>query len=286
MKSLTINEVIEKYKLGERNFSKFDLRYLNLSGINLKNINLEGSNLEGSNLEGSNLEGSNLTYTNLNYANLKGANLHNVYLSYASFKKAILNGVNLDKAYLNCANLEKVQLQKANLKKSYFNKSNLSRVILNDSDLTGAYLTGADLSYASLKRVNLCNACLVGVKGINKNFFRAFYNENTQFPCNFDPLDFEMVKTQTITMKELLPAFVRIYELSCKYLGPTITQKYWQISCPSNNLLQQFSLNNPKEIIFLGDLSQLMNESQQVCFQKWLQNFIALCSNIIYDFNT
>lgn len=232
------------------------------------------------------LEGSNLTYTNLNYANLKGANLQDVYLSYASLKKVILNDANLNKAYLNCANLEKGQLQNANLKKSYFNQSNLSRVILNNSDLTGAYLTGADLSYASLKKVNLCNACLVGVKGINKNFFSAFYNETTQFPHNFNPLDFEMVKIQTITMKELLPAFVHVYELSCKYLGPTITQKHWKTSCPSNNLLQQFSLNNQKKIIFLGDLNQLINESEQVSFQKWLQNFIAICSKIIDDFNT
>ena len=296
MNSLIIDELIKKYKLGERNFSKLDLRYLNLSGINLRNINLEGSNLEGSNLEGSNLEGSNLkgsnlegsnlTYTNLNYANLKEANLQKVYLSYASLKNAILNGVNLYKSYLNCANLEKSQLQNANLRKIYFNQSNLSRVILNDSNLTGAYLIGADLSYASLKRVNLCDACLVGVKGIKKNFFGAFYNETTQFPSNFNPRDFKMVKTQIITMKELICSFVCVYELSCKYLGSNITQKNWQISCPNKELLQQFSLNNQKKIIFLGNSSQLINEYQQVSFKKWLQNFIALCSNIIHDFNS
>jgi hypothetical protein len=44
---MTVEELLERYAAGERNFSDADLRGLDLSGANLSRINLTCANLEG-----------------------------------------------------------------------------------------------------------------------------------------------------------------------------------------------------------------------------------------------
>ncbi len=85
----------------------------------------------------------------------------------------------------------------------------------------------------------------------------------------------------SLRIDEIMSTFIYIYELSCEYLGSVTTQKYWKMSCPNKNLLQQFSLNNPKIITFEEDLNQPISQFEEVLFQEWLEKFTNICSNTI-----
>jgi hypothetical protein len=86
-------------------FTKVDLREINLKGVYLEEANLTKVNLRGANLEGANLEGANLKEAYLEGANLGGANLKE-----ADLEEANLRGTNLRKANLRKANLVKALL--------------------------------------------------------------------------------------------------------------------------------------------------------------------------------
>lgn len=243
---------------------------------NLKNYNLCNANLAGADLKNFNLEG----------ANLQGANLQGAYLTNASMRKAILNEANLEKAHLNNVNFEQAKLRAANLQNSYLNRANLTKAILDNSNLQGAYLTGAYLCGASLKTVDLRDAHLVGINLVKTDLEGSFYNENTQFPQDFDPANAGMIKVKDITIKQLLPYLNHLYRLGCKYLGSTLATKYWQTSCPNSQWFNQFSLEKNTNIIFLGDLDKPITLLQQQYSQEWANSFVTKCSAIVRDFPT
>ena len=72
---MTAEELIQKYKAGERDFRYVDLRGANLRGADLSEANLSGADLSGANLSGANLRGADLRWANLRWANLRGADL-------------------------------------------------------------------------------------------------------------------------------------------------------------------------------------------------------------------
>jgi hypothetical protein len=110
--------------------------------------NFRGAQLEEAvNLEGVTLYEVNLSYASLHRANLSQANLHGAQLNGTVLIEAVLCGANLSKAELYRAYLGEANLQGANL--------------------SGANLQGADLQGAYLEK--------------------ALYDEQTQFPPNFDP---------------------------------------------------------------------------------------------------
>ncbi|MGK7961190.1 pentapeptide repeat-containing protein [Crocosphaera sp.] len=93
-------ELLQRYRLGERNFQKAELSSLNLQHLNLENINLIGANLSETNLQ----------YSNLNRAKLISANLENANLTGVSLVKAKLIGANLTNANLTDADLTNADL--------------------------------------------------------------------------------------------------------------------------------------------------------------------------------
>ncbi|MDJ0660174.1 MAG: pentapeptide repeat-containing protein [Crocosphaera sp.] len=93
-------ELLQRYRLGERNFQQAELSKINLQHLNLENINLIGANLSGTNLE----------YSNLNRAKLIAANLENANLTGVSLVKAKLIGANLTNANLTNADLTNADL--------------------------------------------------------------------------------------------------------------------------------------------------------------------------------
>ena len=71
---------------------------------------------------------------------------------------------------------------------------------LTGADLTGADLTGADLSWADLRRADLTGAFLNGAdlrraEITGAKFWWAIYDDDTEFPEGFDPVEFKMKKT-------------------------------------------------------------------------------------------
>ncbi|MDJ0730010.1 MAG: pentapeptide repeat-containing protein [Crocosphaera sp.] len=93
-------ELLQRYRLGERNFQQAELSKMNLQHLNLEKINLIGANLSGTNLQ----------YSNLNRAKLIAANLTDANLTGVSLVKAKLIGANLTNANLTNANLTNADL--------------------------------------------------------------------------------------------------------------------------------------------------------------------------------
>lgn len=101
---ISVEELVESYNSGRRDFSDIGLCNLDLSGINLVGANLTGAKLISSNLSSANLAGANLSYTYL-----AGANLGNANLVDANLTRAILTGVNLENANLRGAETKGIE---------------------------------------------------------------------------------------------------------------------------------------------------------------------------------
>jgi uncharacterized protein YjbI with pentapeptide repeats len=95
---MTIEELLSRYRAGQRDF-----RNLNLIAANLRNVNLSGANLSGANLTRANLTKTNLSYANLSDAVITGANLTETSLVKANLTNADLSEVQLGHADLRGA---------------------------------------------------------------------------------------------------------------------------------------------------------------------------------------
>jgi uncharacterized protein YjbI with pentapeptide repeats len=142
---MTVEEFLQQYATGERDFTAILLCEANLSGVNLSGINLTKANLSIANLSGANLSGANLSGAKLNVAKLSGANL---------------SGANLSGAILNVANLVRADLSDAELVEASLIRAELLRADLSGANLSGVNLTGADLGETSLRSANLSGANL------------------------------------------------------------------------------------------------------------------------------
>ena len=175
---MTVEELLKKYAVGERNFAGINLTEANLSGVNLSGANLKGANLSVANLSGANLSKTNLTGAKLNIARLSGAHLGGAnltdadlnvaYLVRVDLKKAILTGAKLIRAELiraelSGANLSGANLSGATLTEATLRGANLSQANLRGANLQGTSLTGANLEQANLQGADLSRADLSGV---------------------------------------------------------------------------------------------------------------------------
>ena len=198
-----------------------------LSGIDAANTDLRGINLIGANLRKVNFKGANLTKANLSRANLLNADLKETKLRSADLKQALLMEAKFEKANLTLTDLQGADLWGVNLVKANLTGADLTGADLTGANLTGADLTGANLSKANLRGANLTNARLQGanltnarLKGANLesanlkesnlaqiNFYKSelvTFNNNTIFPKNFRPETRGMVKSESISQKELM----------------------------------------------------------------------------------
>lgn len=152
---MEIEELLNKYERGERDFGAINLCEANLSGVNLSGANLSGSNLSVANLSGANLHLANLSNAKLNVARMSGANL-----SKANLNRAILNVANLIRADLGGAELIQAALIRAELIRAELSRANLNGANLSTADLREARLRQANLSRANLGGANLRGASL------------------------------------------------------------------------------------------------------------------------------
>ncbi len=125
---IPLQEVVERYQAGERNFAGIglysqasrmlkdaDLSGINLSGADLSQIKLEKTNLSGACLRGTDFVYSDLRSVNLSHADLSHANLRccywiNVDFSHACMARAVLFESELTDANLFGTNLEAIIL--------------------------------------------------------------------------------------------------------------------------------------------------------------------------------
>ncbi len=149
---MTVEEFLEKYTVGIRDFSGVDLAEANLNGAKLSEVILTHANLNVVNLSGAILNGANLRYAKLNVARLSGAHLSN----------ADLKGASLNVANLIRADLSRAQMRKTSLIRAELIRANLSRADLHKANLRNADLREASLRQANLREANLSLACLKG----------------------------------------------------------------------------------------------------------------------------
>lgn len=262
LKSAAIVELQKSYNLGERQFSKIELRRADLRGLNLSYADLRGADLSSANLREINLRGADLSEANLNEADLTGANLQNA---------------NLQGAYLIKAYLIKTNLKESNLTKAY---------------LTGAYLTKSDVSQANLSGAYLNNSKITGTIMTG-----TYYDQTTHFDTSFDPIKNDLRKitpplkpqTQVITeldttVTDIIQTFNYLSQISIHYLGHTLTTRYWELARPKDEWLAQFQFNRFSKITFSGEFRESINSEQIEVVQEWTKCFIKSCSKIIQDF--
>ena len=153
MTDLDFNALLDRYKLGERQFENLFIR--SVDGFE---CNLQGINLSGSTFVKAYLPYSNLSQGCLQSLTIKEGHLGDAKLFSADLSNATLVGTNLSRADLRYVCLKGANLQAADL----------TGADLRGADLTGADLAGAMLSRANLHQANLDQVCLKGA-----NLFRA-----------------------------------------------------------------------------------------------------------------
>lgn len=251
-------DIRQRYEAGERNFINLQLRGYDLRGINLSQADLRGADLSKMNLREVNLSGANLAAAQLNEADLTSANLEGANLRETS----------LIKAYLIKANLRFVNLREAYLTGAYLTKS-----ILTDADLKGTYLNGVQLTGA--------------------NFKGARYDQKTRFDNGCDPQKMGLKKDDLfldngafsgLTLEELLANLNQISEISSRYLGSSMTVRYWESTRQNHEYLQYFTLNRSAQFSWSGNPQTYLNALQLKEVREWIDRFTVSCSDIIQDF--
>ncbi len=263
----------QRYEEGQRNFQEFQLRRADLRGLNLSHTDFRGVDL---------------SYANLRDVNFTGADLREAYLNEAD-----LTGVNFTGANLSGASLIKIYLIKANC---------------YQTDFTGAYLTGAYLTKTNFKEAKFNGAYLNGAKLSGAELGDACYDPETRFDSSFNPKTVlmkikegkkkifdqsqkalavktkQLTKTPTITLEQLLEIFNHLTAVSRRYLGKTMTQKYWRSSRPVFAWLDNFEMTQSTEIIFKGELDTVLSPTKIQWLQAWVKTFIENCSQIVQNY--
>ena len=245
--------IIQKqYDLGDRTFSEVhsdraDLENMFLSRIEMKQANLNYANLKNADLSDADLAESSLVATEFNKAHLSGINLSKADLTEANFTESILNQANFTEACLK-------------------NACMVSAVLI-EANLAGSDLSGANLLYANLSNAN--------VKG-------AFYDRDTNFPADFDAKSRGMINKFSI--EDFIAQFNRICGCSTKYLGNTMTAKYFNSSRPDFDWLGKFAIDKSSKITYQGNVAEPLTIEQLKLFQQWIDSFVKSCSSIVKGF--
>ncbi|MEH2328300.1 pentapeptide repeat-containing protein [Nostoc sp.] len=177
-KKITVEELLQRYAAGERDFRKIHLIFdeyerdeskearFDESGDGIMRLEIKEGCLRGTNLSGADFRGSNLRAIRM-YSQgliLCHANLSKLDLNYFLFMGSNLSGANL-----SGANIFHADFLRANL-----SGAKLDRVIASD-----ACFTSANLTSASFIKATLTNTHFGGVDLTTVNFRNA---RNAYFP--------------------------------------------------------------------------------------------------------
>jgi|GEM_PF-3669954 len=155
---LTLPDVREKLRRGDKNFEGTDLEGLDLSGkdlnfgtgCNFKNANMKRVILTGQYIEKSDFSGADLQYAHLNHAWLRNNNFTNVNMNDANANSALLYDCNL-----NNTEMQRIQLIATNLNGVYH--TGTAPNIANANALASTW-GGSQLDGLKARGINLTNA--------------------------------------------------------------------------------------------------------------------------------
>lgn len=87
-----------------------------------------------------------------------------------------------------------------------------------------------------------------------------------------------------LTVRELLNTLNLLSQISNRYLGSTITARYWESSRPNISWLNQFTVERSAQFSYSGKATEPVNSLQLQYLQQWIKAFVKSCSQIIQDF--
>jgi uncharacterized protein YjbI with pentapeptide repeats len=242
------NILHDRYQSGERDFSDSDFGDLSLSGGCLSYAILQRSKLR---------------QVDLQQADLRGIDLSEANLSRSDLHHADLRGATLNSAMLFMANLDGANLQGANLSAASLDISTLNQANLQGANLCGTYLCGIDLSQAHLQG--------------------AYFNEKTQFDAHFDPIAAGMRTEINLTVDDLLAHLNQVSKCASRYLGNSMTSKYWEKSRWDNSYVAAYQIDAMGKLSYTEPLTEPVNFLHLQWTQLWLNQFIGHGSLIFQD---
>lgn len=167
MKNKTVEEVIRRYKRGDKDFNGVTIKQGDFAKMRLVGINFEGAILMDCNFERSILQGARFSAANLRGANLKGANLAKADLKGVDFRGATMRSVDLRGADLRWANLEGVDMGGSIIASANFDGANLKNASLKNTD-PGKWWWKANLDEARLEETILPNGTVFSQPGATR----------------------------------------------------------------------------------------------------------------------
>lgn len=272
MLSSTATEIQNKYNAGQRDFPNLQLRREDLHGLSLKNANLQGADFSYANLRNADLSGADLRNAYFNEADLTGANLENANLANAS----------LVKTYLIKVNLQGANLQEAYLSGAYLTKGNLENALLQGAYFNGTQLTGAKLTNGKYNQktkfdhtVNLSKLGLVSEEQAQPKTSSQVVEKSSVVSSNID---------KEVRIDELVKMLNHLLETGQRYLGPTMTTRYWKSAKPDTDWVNQFELDSASKIIYTGTQDTPLSGEQLEEARRWIIAFVKSCSMIIQNY--
>jgi len=126
-KRVIINEIVEGYRNGKKDFSNIECKWADFSGLTFKNVSFKDSDLSYSSFENCVLTDCDFARANLEWSSFASARLIRV-----NFQGAKISWSKFNDAYF-----EKVNMRKANLDWTIaFNTNIMSQADLKDVDLS------------------------------------------------------------------------------------------------------------------------------------------------------
>ena len=218
-------QVLDHYDMSRANFQKgVNLRGSSFKGADFKGVHFNEADLTNTDFSEGELKGVKFNHTQLPGAKFKGANLWEATFYDTKAPRADFSGAKLTSSHFERSELYQASLQGADLSSATIRNSDMTKAVLNQADLTGinlfdvtlnsAKLIQANLSKATLTDATLTNANLTGANltdtTIDRGDFRgaqliditvnantklngSIYDDNTQFPDNFDPKAYGMI---------------------------------------------------------------------------------------------
>jgi uncharacterized protein YjbI with pentapeptide repeats len=130
-------------------------------------------------------------------SDLRGSALNGVVMLRAKCEDANFGEVSLRAGHFDFANFSGANLAFANLEAGSFRQTDFSGADLRGANLFDGFGGPTDVTQADLRSAKLEGADLRGTVGLETaELMNAEYNDKTQFPKNFDPRRFNMVKLE------------------------------------------------------------------------------------------
>ena len=146
----------------EKNLSKINLSYSNLSGLSFREVNLSQADFRGANLKNTHFYWANLFEADFSGADISEANIEESSLVQANLTKANLFKTDIAYSYLKDANLQDTNCQETN-----FRSTQLQGANLHGANFYGANFLGATIEENQLTHIRFAKNIEFFLAGAN-----------------------------------------------------------------------------------------------------------------------